>query len=51
MNHNCPRCGEKTTGAYSEGGLRWAICEDCYCQLNATVLAPVEAMKGVEKKS
>ena len=25
----CPRCGQPTTGAFSEGGLRWAICEDC----------------------
>ncbi len=27
--HACPRCGQETQGAYSEGGLRWAICEDC----------------------
>lgn len=27
--HECPRCGALTTGAYSEGGLRWAICDDC----------------------
>lgn len=27
--HPCPRCGQETTGAYSEGGVRWAICEDC----------------------
>lgn len=27
--HPCPRCGRPTAGAFSEGGLRWAICEDC----------------------
>jgi len=27
--HNCPRCGNPTDGAFSEGGIRWAICEDC----------------------
>jgi len=27
--HPCPRCGQLTAGAWSEGGLRWAICEDC----------------------
>jgi hypothetical protein len=27
--HQCPRCGQYTEGAYSEGGLRWAICDDC----------------------
>ena len=27
--HNCPVCGEKTNGAWSEGGLKWAICDDC----------------------
>jgi len=25
----CPRCGRETEGTYSEGGLLWAICEDC----------------------
>ena len=25
----CPRCGKSSTGSWSEGGLRWAICEDC----------------------
>lgn len=25
---NCVRCGQEA-GAFSEGGLRWAICEDC----------------------
>ena len=27
--HSCPKCGRPTEGAWSEGGLRWAICEDC----------------------
>jgi len=27
--HNCPRCGQRTSGAWSEGGLRWAICDHC----------------------
>ena len=27
--HPCPRCGQPTPGAYSEGGVRWAICERC----------------------
>lgn len=27
--HACPRCGAFTTGSWSEGGLKWAICEDC----------------------
>ena len=26
----CPRCGQLTTGSWSEGGCRWAICEDCH---------------------
>ena len=26
---NCPRCGKKTEGSYSEGGILWALCEDC----------------------
>lgn len=27
--HPCPRCGKLTEGAYSDGGIRWWICEDC----------------------
>ena len=27
--HACPRCGRLTNGSMSEGGLRWAICDDC----------------------
>jgi hypothetical protein len=25
----CPRCGRPTTGTYTEGGARWALCADC----------------------
>jgi len=28
--HNCPVCGEKTEGTYSEGGINFALCENCY---------------------
>ncbi len=28
--HSCPECGQETTGAHSEGGVRWAVCPDCY---------------------
>jgi hypothetical protein len=27
--HNCPICGKLTEGAFSESGIRWAICDDC----------------------
>jgi hypothetical protein len=27
--HSCPRCGTQTTGAWSEGGARWALCQGC----------------------
>jgi hypothetical protein len=27
--HPCPRCGTQTTGAHSEGGARWALCQGC----------------------
>lgn len=27
--HPCPRCGRPTSGAWSEGGAKWAICEKC----------------------
>jgi len=27
--HKCPKCGKETEGSYSEGGFKWAICEDC----------------------
>ncbi|MGD9276335.1 MAG: hypothetical protein PVJ67_04130 [Candidatus Pacearchaeota archaeon] len=25
----CPRCGKETSGSYSYGGCRMAICWDC----------------------
>lgn len=27
--HECPRCGERTEGSYSAGGVLWAICPAC----------------------
>jgi len=33
MEHACPRCGKPTEGAWSEGGLKWAICDDCMEQI------------------
>ena len=27
--HKCPQCGRPTFGTYSEGGTKWAVCEDC----------------------
>lgn len=29
VKHKCPRCGKETDGSWSEGGLKWAICEEC----------------------
>lgn len=29
MTHPCPRCGNSTDGSWSEGGLKWAICDNC----------------------
>lgn len=28
--HNCPICGEKTEGSFSEGGVHFNVCEQCY---------------------
>ena len=28
-NHKCPYCGKPTSGTWSEGGLKWDICQDC----------------------
>ena len=25
----CPRCGQPTAGAWSEGGVQWTLCEAC----------------------
>jgi len=30
--HYCPRCGDLTSGAWTEGGTKLSICEDCYQQ-------------------
>jgi hypothetical protein len=32
LTHKCPRCNNDTEGSYSEGGLLWAICDDCMQQ-------------------
>jgi len=28
--HNCPLCGERTEGTYSEGGVHFNVCDVCY---------------------
>lgn len=28
--HKCPSCGKPTEGSFSEGGVHFAICEECY---------------------
>jgi len=28
--HKCPNCGKDTEGSFSEGGVHFAICEECY---------------------
>ncbi len=30
---NRPGCGKWTTGTHSEGGVRFALCDDCYRQM------------------
>jgi len=32
--HPCPRCGEPTYGTWSEGGVKWALCERCMEELS-----------------
>lgn len=27
--HSCPHCGRPTSGAWSGGGVKWAVCEEC----------------------
>jgi len=29
IKHTCPRCGQLTYGSVSEGGLTWALCQEC----------------------
>ena len=31
--HPCPECGQETTGAHSEGGVKWALCDSCYTRM------------------
>jgi len=26
----CSQCGRLTSGTWSEGGARWALCEECF---------------------
>lgn len=26
----CEECGAQSTGTWSEGGAKWALCPDCY---------------------
>lgn len=33
--HNCPKCGIETDGSWSEGGIKWAVCEDCMVTENS----------------
>jgi len=44
--HACPRCGQQTEGSYSEGGLLWAICEDCMAADQAEAERKREADDG-----
>jgi len=30
MKIKCPLCGRLTDGAWSEGGVHFAVCPDCY---------------------
>lgn len=39
----CPRCGSLTPGAWSEGGLKWALCDAC---LEAERGAPLDRVEG-----
>jgi len=25
----CSKCGKEAAGAYTEGGLKWSICDEC----------------------
>ena len=33
--HKCPNCGKLTEGTYSEGGILFALCSECYQKLYA----------------
>jgi len=39
--HECPQCGKLTHGSYSEGGIKWSLCEDCL--INSIESAKIEA--------
>ena len=44
----CPRCGQETEGSYSEGGAKWAICEDCMSKDQEEQQAERDAAKPQE---
>lgn len=46
--HNCPRCGQPTNGAWSEGGLLWAICDDCMSADSSAVEEVRPTMRAVD---
>lgn len=50
-SHPCPRCGQSTTGAWSEGGLRWAICEDCMTRDREKLDEYVQEMRDAETEA
>jgi len=33
--HKCPQCGAETPGSWSDGGVLWAICEECMDKIRA----------------
>ena len=49
MSHPCPRCGKPTDGAFSEGGLKWAICEDCMTKMRG--FGPTKDEKEAEEEA
>jgi len=49
---DCPRCGQKTSGSYSEGGALWAICDSCMIkEIESYRLAEVEKKEKEEIKN
>jgi len=43
--HPCPSCGQSTAGTYSEGGVRWAICQACMDRELAAARRELEALE------
>ena len=44
----CSECGRPTTGTWSPGGVRWALCPDCYARCVAE-LGPGELREAEEE--